>query len=117
MSVINVDGLRVSNSSFRNTNGTPPQSGIDIEPDKPSQLLKRIELRDIILENNLGCGLEIEFGSYIGSPVKRNPLSATYFFRWAAFLLDGRVRCTFRSPWGSSRRMCGAATTPSASAC
>ena len=76
MSVINVDGLRVANSSFRNTNGTPPQSGIDIEPDKPSQLLKRIELRDIILENNSGCGLEIEFGSYIGSPVKRNPLSA-----------------------------------------
>ena len=108
MSVIDVDGLRVSNSSFRNTNGTPPQSGIDIEPDKPSQLLKRIELRDIILENNSGCGLEIEFGSYIGSPVKRNPLSATSF----AGLRSHSMR--FRSPWGSSRRMCGAATTPSA---
>ena len=57
----------MSNSSFRNSNGTAPQAGIDIEPDKPSQMLKRIELQDILLEGNSGCGLEIEFGSYIGS--------------------------------------------------
>jgi hypothetical protein len=67
LSIINVDGLQVTNSSFRNSNGTAPQAGIDIEPDKPTQVLKRIELQDILLEGNSGCGLEIEFGSYIGS--------------------------------------------------
>ena len=32
MSVISVVGLRVVNSTFSNTNGTPPSSGVDFEP-------------------------------------------------------------------------------------
>lgn len=74
MSVINVDGLTVRDSSFRNTFGTPPQAGIDVEPDKPTQLLKRIHLHNVHCANNSGSGLQVEFGSYIGS---NQPVSIT----------------------------------------
>lgn len=33
MSIINVNGMTVTNSAFKNTAGTPPEAGIDIEPD------------------------------------------------------------------------------------
>jgi hypothetical protein len=79
MSIINVDGLTVSDSSFRNTFGAPPQAGIDIEPDKKTQHLKKIELRNVHCSNNSGSGLEIEFGSYIKSkePVSINVTEIT----------------------------------------
>jgi hypothetical protein len=81
MSIINVDGLSVLDSSFRNTIGTAPQAGIDIEPDKPTQLLRCIQLRNVHCANNSGSGLQVEFGSYIGSkqPISIDATDITLF--------------------------------------
>jgi hypothetical protein len=56
MSIINVNGIVVSNSSFTNTNGSSPQSGIDIEPNA-GNLVDNILLQNIYLNNNSGNGI------------------------------------------------------------
>lgn len=59
MSVISVDGLRVEDSSFRNTWGTPPSAGVDIEPDSPDQMIKDVVFRNCRFEDNYGDGIEV----------------------------------------------------------
>jgi polygalacturonase len=59
ISVISVDGLLVENSRFNNTWGTPPSSGVDIEPDDPDQKAKRIVFRNCRFEDNYGDGIEV----------------------------------------------------------
>jgi polygalacturonase len=59
ISVISVDGLLVENSVFRNTWGTPPSAGVDIEPDSPKERLRNIVFRDCRFEDNYGDGIEV----------------------------------------------------------
>ena len=49
LSVISAINLTVVDSIFKNTNGTNPQCGIDLEPDHPTDKLQQIELRNIKL--------------------------------------------------------------------
>jgi hypothetical protein len=62
LSVISVDGLSIDECQFNNTWGTPPSSGIDIEPDSPNQRLKNIVVRDCDFHDNYGDGIEIHLG-------------------------------------------------------
>lgn len=59
ISVIGVDGLLIEDSRFCNTWGTPPSSGIDIEPDAPTHRVKDVEVRNCVFEDNYGDGIEI----------------------------------------------------------
>ncbi|MBI1789740.1 MAG: right-handed parallel beta-helix repeat-containing protein, partial [Acidobacteria bacterium] len=59
ISVISVDGLLVENSVFRNTWGTPPSSGVDIEPDTPAERLQNIVFRHCSFLDNYGDGIEV----------------------------------------------------------
>ncbi len=52
MSVISVDGLRVQRTILSLSKGTPPQGGIDFEPNSPVNLLRDILLDDITLFGN-----------------------------------------------------------------
>eukprot|EP01043_Picozoa_sp_COSAG02_P069038 COSAG02_NODE_11677_length_1675_cov_18.994289_2_plen_276_part_00 len=56
LSVISAINLTVVDSVFKNTNGTNPQCGIDLEPDFPTDKLQQIELKRIKLLNNTRCG-------------------------------------------------------------
>ena len=67
LSVIDASGLRIANSSFRNTNGTAPSCGIDLEPSDPGQLMAGVAISNCLLANNTGCGLAISLGFVIGS--------------------------------------------------
>lgn len=62
MSIISADGLLVERTIFALTNGTAPSAGIDIEPDRASNQLKRVVLRDLILSDNTGGGFMINVG-------------------------------------------------------
>ena len=62
MSVVSAEHLRVENCKFRNTRGTPPQTGIDIEPSFPNQVLVDIEIKNCIAEGNAGGGFQIYLG-------------------------------------------------------
>ncbi|MCX6622403.1 MAG: right-handed parallel beta-helix repeat-containing protein, partial [Acidobacteria bacterium] len=59
MSIISADGLTVENSVFRNTWGTPPCAGVDIEPDSPKHHIRNVVFRNCAFTGNLGDGIEI----------------------------------------------------------
>lgn len=64
MSVISVRKLNVERSAFRNTNGTAPQSGIDLEPNYNYQYLEDITIKDSITLDNLGHGIFFAVGKF-----------------------------------------------------
>jgi len=59
ISVISAEDLVVEDSVFRNTWGTPPSSGVDIEPDTPAQRVRNVVFRNCRFEDNYGDGIEI----------------------------------------------------------
>ena len=69
LSVIDASGMRIANSSFRNTNGTSPSCGIDLEPSDPGQRMAGVAISNCLLANNTGCGLAISLGFVISSNV------------------------------------------------
>lgn len=62
MSVVNVRGLVVSDSTFSRTVGTDPQSGVDIEPDLDSFYESNITFRRCNFLKNLGSAFKISAG-------------------------------------------------------
>ena len=58
ISVISVDGLLIDHCTFKDTSGTPPAAGIDLEPNRRNQCICNVTLRDSVFENNAGCGIE-----------------------------------------------------------
>ncbi len=59
ISVIGVDGFVVEDTELTNTKGTPPQSGIDFEPNHKDQALCGIVMRRCLVAGNEGKGLDI----------------------------------------------------------
>ena len=59
LSIISVENLLVENCVFKNTNGTPPSAGIDIEPNSPSDRLSNVVIKNCISLNNAGSGLTV----------------------------------------------------------
>jgi hypothetical protein len=54
ISVISAKNLLVEGCSLSGTSGTPPESGIDLEPDAPDQVLENCIIRNCLFENNAG---------------------------------------------------------------
>ena len=59
ISIISTENLKVDNCSFSNTWGTPPCSGVDIEPDKSEQRIKNVVFSGCKFTDNAGDGIEI----------------------------------------------------------
>ena len=62
LSVTSVDGLVVRNSTFKNTTGTEPECGIDIEPNN-AQTVNHVLITGCTLTNNAGGGFQCGFNS------------------------------------------------------
>lgn len=58
ISVCGAKDLLIEDVVLSNTSGTLPQAGIDLEPDRPSECLSNITLRNVISKNNAGMGFE-----------------------------------------------------------
>lgn len=67
MSVISVKNLKIINPILINTNGTPPQSGIDFEPNNVNDFLEKILFVNPIINNNKGSGIQIDINRLSGS--------------------------------------------------
>ncbi|WP_223634638.1 S-layer homology domain-containing protein [Planococcus sp. 4-30] len=67
ISVISAINLYISNAVITNTNGTPPQSGIDIEPNSSIEQIKNINISNLSTENNNGYGLIVSLKQLKGS--------------------------------------------------
>lgn len=75
MSVIAVRGLLCENCDFSETGGTPPQSGIDFEPNWSDETLQDIVLKNCRFENNKGRGFEFYLGNLNS---KSQPVTARF---------------------------------------
>lgn len=54
LSVISAQDLLVENCTFSGTSGTPPEAGIDLEPDSADERLVNCVIRNCVFENNSG---------------------------------------------------------------
>jgi hypothetical protein len=59
LSVIEADALLVTNSVFKNTRGTRPSAGIDLEPDRATQKISNVRIAYSKFLDNLGPGVLI----------------------------------------------------------
>lgn len=57
MSVIGAEGLTVENCIFKNTWGTAPSAGVDLEPDDSEHTLKDVVFRNCRFEDNYSVGI------------------------------------------------------------
>ncbi|MGI6081943.1 MAG: right-handed parallel beta-helix repeat-containing protein [Limnochordia bacterium] len=53
ISVISARNLLIENSVFKDTGGTPPGAGIDLEPNRPDEKLVNIIIRNNVFDNNV----------------------------------------------------------------
>lgn len=72
ISVISVEDLLIEDCLLRNTNGTPPQAGIDFEPNSWKDVLLNCRLRRCRSEHNSGTGFQIcpQYSSERSRPIK-----------------------------------------------
>ncbi|MBO7720796.1 MAG: right-handed parallel beta-helix repeat-containing protein [Kiritimatiellae bacterium] len=59
MSVFSAENLLVENCVFSNTMGTPPQAGVDIEPNSADERLRNVVFRNCRSFGNTGIGFEV----------------------------------------------------------
>lgn len=54
ISVISAENLLIEDTVLKNTSGTPPQAGIDFEPNHPGEKVVNCVMRNCVAENNAG---------------------------------------------------------------
>ncbi|MCX6993425.1 MAG: right-handed parallel beta-helix repeat-containing protein [Kiritimatiellaeota bacterium] len=64
ISVISAENLLIENCTLINTLGTPPEAGIDFEPNFPHERLANIVVRNCVAENNKGGGYIVYFDNF-----------------------------------------------------
>lgn len=57
ISVISAVRLLIENCTLTGTRGTPPEAGIDLEPDEPDERLVDCVIRNCVIANNAGNGI------------------------------------------------------------
>jgi len=62
MSIISVDGIVVKNSIFKNTGGTAPQAGIDLEPNA-DDTISNVQILNSQFMDNKGFGIQLYQGA------------------------------------------------------
>lgn len=60
VSVISAQHLLLEDLEIDDVNGTSPRSGVDIEPNQPTDTLQNITLRRVAVSRVGGCGIEIK---------------------------------------------------------
>ena len=58
LSIISGENLLIEDCVFKNTKGTPPEDGVDVEPNTPGERLINVVVRNCVSENNAGKGYE-----------------------------------------------------------
>lgn len=98
LSICDGSDIRVLDSVFKNTAGTPPQAGIDIEPWEETQLVNGVLISGCQLLNNRGHGITINgrhgpirnvrVEKCIFRGNKGRPLNYWGWSKWQQFLAD-----------------------------
>jgi hypothetical protein len=69
LSIMSAQNLVIENSVFKNSSGTKPASGVDLEPDHEWQKLVNIQFKNNKFINNDRNGVQIGLGKYRGENV------------------------------------------------
>lgn len=59
LSIIDVKGLVVTDSIFKNTHGTRPSAGIDLEPNRAEQRITDVRIENCKFLDNAGYGIQL----------------------------------------------------------
>jgi hypothetical protein len=87
LSIIEVDRLVVTNSAFKNTQGTLPAAGIDLEPDRATHQITNVRISNSRFIDNAGAGIQIGGRGRISNvDITRNVIKGSYY---AGVLTDG----------------------------
>ncbi len=87
ISVISAKGLLIENSVFMNTDGTPPEDGIDIEPNSEDDFVEDIVVRNCKFLNNSGNDIGIALYAFYG------PLDKDVSITFEECETDGAAQC------------------------
>ena len=75
ISPISVNGMVVRRCEFNDTAGSPPQCGVDMEPNKEWNFFLDVLFEDCVFNGNASHGIDMYFGVLTG---KSKPVSITY---------------------------------------
>jgi len=75
ISVISARDLLIEGSLLKNTNGTAPQAGIDLEPNRATEHLVNCVVRDTRIENNAGACMAV---ATLNQDATSPPLDVTF---------------------------------------
>ena len=117
LSIIDAEGVTVTNSVFKNTRGTRPSAGIDLEPDNETQSIRNIKITRSKFLDNAGAGIQI-LGKKGASNVSDVQITSNLFrgappvkIKYAKGVLDSAIcqnRYTVRSEASRDRATVGA---------
>ena len=62
-SLISVENFSSNNDYILNTNGTAPESGVDIEPNEATEKIKNVVFNNLKTYNNVGAGFDIHLAN------------------------------------------------------
>lgn len=75
ISVISARNMTIENCTFKNTWGTAPEAGIDLEPNFHTEFLENCLIKNCSFENNKGAGIAFWLSPLAGNPA---PLSVKF---------------------------------------
>lgn len=94
ISIISGKNITIDSVQISNTNGTPPASGIDVEPNKSTDIIQNLKLMNILTVNNERDGIILDFTNLVNNENKNEVTvivknhrdkGSRYGFRFAAF--------------------------------
>jgi hypothetical protein len=68
ISVISAKTLTIRNGTIADTNGTPPQAGVDLEPNNDTEFLLDVVIENLHTETNSGYGIMAWLGNFPPPP-------------------------------------------------
>lgn len=67
LSIVSANGLTIKRITVTNTGGQMPMSGIDIEPNTNSDVIKNVKIDDVITYNNAMHGIVVSLSGLVGN--------------------------------------------------
>ena len=74
-SITSASDVVINNPEWTNTNGAPPQAGLDIEPNGNDDTIGKIRIVNPKTVNNTGAGILVYMGTYAGAVAKTVDIS------------------------------------------
>ncbi len=99
LSIVSGKNVLIDGGEFRETQGTMPEAGIDVEPDEPWQRAENIRIRGVLTRHSRGGGFLVA-PSGTGDPAGRRDLARN---RRTHFAKRRRERSRRRDPAGAAR--------------